>query len=438
MKKYLILVMSCFVVVVGAAHGYELGDVSIHGFVSQGYLQSDRYNYLAQTDDGSFEFNELGLNFTTQLTDDLRVGAQLFAQDLGDTGNDEITLDWAYGDYRFHNMLGLRAGKVKIAHGLYNETRDIDAVRTFIFLPRAIYDPATRDTFAGMKGVNVYGELPAGFSYHATVGVVPAVKGGAINEGLSEFAKFEAQDTVKNGIQAMLMANGVPASVAAGIAADYTSKTTFESEILDTHTKNTRNLALRWAPTFVDGLRLSYTYFASEVEIDLNLNIQPPTGYPNIPDQDADSQTLTIDMDEVGANVFSLEYMRGNLMLAGEYNMIKVDLADADTVDLLGWSVMGSYRFTDWLELGAYYSDYNTNTDDRDGEQNEARGLPAAERYLKDACLAARFDINEYWIFKLEGHAMRGLDEVDWRSSDPAGPPRIDWFLFAGKITYNF
>ena len=61
--------------------------VDIHGFISQGFIKSTGNNYLGETLDGEWEFTETGINFATELTDDLRVGAQLFARDLGPLGN---------------------------------------------------------------------------------------------------------------------------------------------------------------------------------------------------------------------------------------------------------------------------------------------------------------------------------------------------------------
>jgi hypothetical protein len=43
-----------------------------------------RNDYLARdTAKGSFEFSEIGINFTKGLPERLRMGVQLFAQDLG-------------------------------------------------------------------------------------------------------------------------------------------------------------------------------------------------------------------------------------------------------------------------------------------------------------------------------------------------------------------
>ena len=67
------------------ASALELSQLQIHGFASQGYLLSNHYEYLgAETDKGTVEFNEFGLNVMSNLTDRLRFGIQLLARDLGD------------------------------------------------------------------------------------------------------------------------------------------------------------------------------------------------------------------------------------------------------------------------------------------------------------------------------------------------------------------
>ena len=62
-------------------------EVDIHGFISQGYLKSTGNNFLAETKRGTWEFTEVGINFGTYVTDELRLGMQLFARDLGEMGN---------------------------------------------------------------------------------------------------------------------------------------------------------------------------------------------------------------------------------------------------------------------------------------------------------------------------------------------------------------
>ena len=133
--------------------------ISVHGFGSLGFLNSSHNNYLMESRGGSFDFNELALNGMFDLRDDLRVGAQVFIGDMGDYGNYEPRLDWGYVDWRPKNWLGIRGGKFKRPNGLYNETLDVDAARTFILLPQSVYSYQFRDFLLATTGVGGYGNL---------------------------------------------------------------------------------------------------------------------------------------------------------------------------------------------------------------------------------------------------------------------------------------
>src|SRR3954466_8285180 len=67
-----------------AGEGSSPLPIEIHAFVSQGFIKSTSNNYLAEhSTKGSFEFTEVGINFSKQLTDRMRAGMQLFTHDLG-------------------------------------------------------------------------------------------------------------------------------------------------------------------------------------------------------------------------------------------------------------------------------------------------------------------------------------------------------------------
>ena len=77
-----------------------------------------------------------------------------------------------------------------------------------------------------------------------------------------------------------------------------------------------------------------------------------------------------------------------------------------------GWYLGATYRFTDWFELGAYYSEYYPNRNDKDGSTPDALGRyvdPKSRAWNKDLCLTTRFDINENWVVKLEAHTIDGV-----------------------------
>jgi hypothetical protein len=140
----------CFAVTAGPVSAEQ--GVAIHGFVSQGYMKSSDNNFQTDTDNGSFEFNEMGLNFVYDTGENVKVGAQLFARDLGEIGNDTVGVSWAFGDYKWRDWLGVRAGIMKLSTGLYSETRDVDSLRTSILLPQSVYNEWFRDVGQGAKG----------------------------------------------------------------------------------------------------------------------------------------------------------------------------------------------------------------------------------------------------------------------------------------------
>src|ERR1051325_5762815 len=138
----------------------EAGDeaaLQVHGFASQGALLTSDNNYLAHTKRGSLEFTEAGINFTKSFDEHLRLGSELFARDLGPTGSYAANFDWLYLDYRWQDWLGLRAGRVKLPYGLYNDTSDVDAAQPVILLPQGVYPATNRDFLLAQTGLELYG-----------------------------------------------------------------------------------------------------------------------------------------------------------------------------------------------------------------------------------------------------------------------------------------
>jgi hypothetical protein len=65
----------------------NLPPLDVHGFVSQGFLYSSDYNYLAESKGGSLEFTEIGLNVSCDPFPRTRIAAQAFAFEVGQAGN---------------------------------------------------------------------------------------------------------------------------------------------------------------------------------------------------------------------------------------------------------------------------------------------------------------------------------------------------------------
>jgi hypothetical protein len=161
-------------------------------------------------------------------------------------------------------------------------------------------------------------------------------------------------------------------------------------------------------------------------------------------------ESVTIDFDTFRNTVLSAEYTRGDLVLAGEYILTDKEyefifpnsVRDREKMTADGWYLSASYQFTDWFQMGSYYSESYNDSDDRDGEVLGSSGSVYHRAYFKDLCLTTAFTVNPYWIIKLEGHHFNGtngvspLDQVADENGEYFGEK--DWDLFAAKVTYSF
>ena len=77
--------------------------------------------------------------------------------ELGTLGNFNVKADWYYLDYRVRDWLGVRAGRLKIAYGLYNDVSDIDAARAPALLPSSVYPFTNREYLLAQTGGELYG-----------------------------------------------------------------------------------------------------------------------------------------------------------------------------------------------------------------------------------------------------------------------------------------
>lgn len=332
--------------------------VEMHGFVSQGAIKTTGNNYLLSTSKrGSVEFAEIGANFSAQLTDRLRVGMQLFASKLGSNGNFNVKADWFNLDYRWRDWLGLRAGRVKLPFGLYNDTSDIDAARVPVLLPQSVYPLADRDFLLAQTGLELYGFLNLG----APGALEYRLYGGTIYVPLSGQAPGPVQVTAFN---ATYLAGG----------------------------------RLFW-DTPVDGLRVGASLQAMSFDIAAHYAMTPMT-----PEADVTAKVPAV------LWVGSIEYAAHDWLAAAEYSRWRVKITDSNsmlapnrtTVSERAYAMV-AYRLRRWFQPGLYYSRVVPNVD-------ISTGAGASQH---DLAGTLRFDINSYWLVKLEGHFMHGTGDVD-------------------------
>ena len=86
------------------------------------------------------------------------------------------------------------------------------------------------------------------------------------------------------------------------------------------------------------------------------------------------------------------------------------------------------YQITDQLAAATYHSEFYTDVNDNDY-------VPGR---LIDTSVSLRYDLTSNWIFKAELHKMDGLAVMYDADQDNSNDLEKNWYLFAGKITYNF
>jgi hypothetical protein len=359
---------------VSHAQEFKLLDrtVQVHGFVSQGFIYSNDNNWLTMnTSQGSAAFTDFGLNMSSQLTDKLRVGAQVYDRNLGQLGQYHPSLDWAVVDYRFTRWFGVRAGKVKTTLGLYTDTQDLDFLHTFALLPQSIYPTDLRDATIAHLGGDVYGRVSlkhrlGDVAYTAYVG--------------------HRSDSIYSGYPYYLSSFGAIIKSFGGLqyGAD-----------------------LRWNSP-LKGLLIG----ASRMNEDITgkgsvINPSNP-GAGLVPYSETSKADWT--------NQFYGEYTVGRLRIDSEYRRYwrnqELSYGTSESfADVRGWYVSAAYRICKRLQIGSYYSHYtitNVVAGDLSAFYPPATdtSLPADHDY--DKVITGRVDLNRFWNLKIEGHFMNG------------------------------
>ena len=421
----------------------SLSQIQLHGFISQGFVFSKTHNFLFDDmDHGSFEFNELGLTVSKQINDNMHLGIQLFSRDQGNIGNNEVVFDWAYADYHPIDSFGVRVGKLKMPLGLYNDTRDIDILRTCIFLPQSAYLEYYRDVLSGLHGVGFYGSLPfewgSDITYQIQTGTLKIDAHGGVTTLLRNEANIDSHPlmeidsyAVNNCINGMLMFSPYP-----GIR--------LASSLIQTRTKIDAIINPELSHVFADEHSYAQLYYKGLIDpsnaIQEKINkgtIAMFAGYP-----------LEAEVDDVLAYMHSIEFNIDRFLVMIEYYHytynIFIEIPKTlrlynDNFFTEGYYANIVYRFNDYIETGLYYSCLYDNGWDKAGDRFENIDEKRYQGFLKDLALSVRFDMNQNWTFKIENHWMDGtafLMEIN----NPEKRKNLGryWHMFAAKMTFHF
>jgi hypothetical protein len=378
-RRILILFLVCGLAI--PVFAQDLSNIQVHGFVTQGLLYSTNNNYLSMNStNGSLQWTDGAVSFSDSLTDKLRVGIQLHMYQLGQFGGPELAVDWASGDYKVNNWFGIRAGKVKTAYGLFNDSQDVDAVFLWSLLPEPFYPPDNKDFYLSNLGGQVYGSVKLGekggkLSYKGFAGYRYIPTNGGYNQTFSDL-------------------------LGSGFTKPLTSKVSGGD--------------LRWQ-TPLTGLTVGTSLLAQTAYGALT------AGFFNSP--------VSLSPD------FYAKLERGKFFVGGEYKRFNPNVTltlgghvlPTLFVDQRMWYLMTSYHILPKLQAGAYYT--------QELSRGSNTGLPA--NFYKDWVISGRYDFNSYFYAKLEGHFINGNAFGDYVSTNPLGyKPKSN--MLAAKVGFSF
>lgn len=377
--------------------------IQLHGFASQGYLNSSCNNFLSDSIGGTFDFNEIGVNINGLINNNFRYGAQILSRKMGNYDDNDVRLDWGLADYHLHDWTGLRLGKIKIPLGLYNTERDSDFLRPMIFLPQSIYDETRRDTWLAHWGGEAYGnvEIPSwgGFDYKIFYGRIT----------YDEDSVFH--DSVLANINSRLANNQHASSPDPNLP--------LHVDALDRDNEYLYGANLTYSPN-IKNLRLGISWISQE-----------DTSY-------GDGET--IGAYKTNSNfVLSLEYIWQDFFLSAEYgeNDRTQTLYDITSFDgpNQSWYFMLSYAVTEQLSFTVLYDEYWKDKRNKNNSVH-ASGRDDSTPWRKDWGCGVRYDVNERWTVKGEWHAVDGTALLlDFFNQNLT---KRYWHYSAVKVSFNF
>jgi hypothetical protein len=387
-----ILVLAFLCICAGTLLAQDLSNIQIHGFVTQGFLYSTNNNlFTMNTSDGSAQWTDAVVSFNDSLSDKLRVGVQLHVYQLGEIGGPNLQIDWASGDYRVNDKVGFIAGKVKTVFGLFNDSQDVDAVHFWVLLPEPFYPVDNKTYLLSHYGGDFYGRMDLGKHY-----------GKLSYQG---YAGYRPLDLTGGNAKLISEHTGMAFTSGGG---------------------NMFGGDLRWE-TPLKGLLVG----ASAITSDL-VGIAP-TG----------ALTGTFRTSYTTIPVFYAKFEKGKFMAAGEYKRENgVYIIHYDNFrgggpatfpapyDQRSWYAMSSYRISEKVQVGAYYSHQGN------AHPNYLPGPPASQ-YSNDAVISGRYDFNSYVYAKLEGHFINGTLLGYYSDTNPNGEKNATQML-AAKIGFSF
>ncbi len=338
---------------------YQSGNLQLQGFAAQSLITTSHNNFFGRTQDAlGTGFTEAGVNGVWQPRPGLLVAGQVLYRRAGKNDGHNVRLDYLQAVWPFwqhaDSTLELRAGKIKIPYGLYNETRDVPFTRPSILLPESIYFDTARNFALAAPGAGLnarwqtaYGEWQANFA---------AVRPGRLDAAT----------------EANFLGGNRPGHLYSG--ATYAAQLRWST--LDQSTL----LALSW--------------------VDARAGYRPAPGDP-----------LGAGKISYAPWVLSAQQHLGTVTLTTEYGRPHIRLYDFNlpqTLDVRtrAWYVQGAWHFRPhWVALLRYDSYISPL---KNNPLAALSGNPYFSRYAKDWTAGLRWDVTPTLMLRAEFHHVTG------------------------------
>ena len=369
-------------------------NVQVHGFVTQGFVHTTDNRFFGDSEDGSFDFTELGVNLSYRATPSLLLSGQLLSRWAGDMYNGSPDVDFALVDWNFSNTpdssLGVMAGRLKNSLGLYNDTRDVAFTRPGVFVPQQIYFDAVRNLVLSADGAQLYARRTTdmgNWGFNLGAGTNPLDK----NVEIAYLGRDWGGNLDSEGVSLI-------------------SRVEFE----------THDSAWRVALS------------AAKAKLGFSAAAGDPIGSGDI---------------DFLYWIASLQYNAERWSLTAEYMEEPVDyddfgpLFDERDSTVQGYYLQGSYLLRDDLELVLRYTEGFGDKDDRSGRKQSAKTFGTAPPYTfyqKDFVLGVRWDVTPRFMVRAEHQWTEGT----WTLSRRENPVPADhdkyWNMFSLLGSYRF
>lgn len=375
-----------------SAMAFDLSDtVQLHGFASQAYISTSANKFFGPSDNGSFDFRELGVNLSWQAMSNLQFAGQVTSRKAGTTDDDKPRFDYALMDFSYYageaDRVGARIGRVKNQFGFYNLTRDVASTRPSIFLPESIYLDNYRSMIISMDGVQLYGEQRSSAGdFFLDIGAGKPILGSQYTQTFKEKQSYIGRLLYEqDGGRVRLAVTGVDAAVGSNLSLVPNGNLYWRSYILSAQYN-----AEKW------GLTTEY-----QPEQKMIFSGFMPAGIP-------DSNTVAMSY-----------YLQGTYQVAEDWEaLLRYDVLYVDKSD----------------KSGARYA--------ADTAAAAAMGLgmpaPAYSRYAKDWTIGLGWKAMPGVLIRGEFHHVNGTGWLSIMENPVPMATKEHWDMFALQASYSF